>query len=101
MKINYQKLKSLGETRRKMRKKFELVNAFTEIRNMKEEQVESSDEQTDECEQEEEYISRFSEIHEVTKNKENYDSTSLSESDFESKDEYLSQSEEEGEEEVY
>ena len=101
MKINYQKIKRLGETSKTLKKTFELINTFTEARRIKPGMVilvsqgESSDEE-DDCEEDEGYLERFSgPVPKWTKNKENNDnSTSLLEYDFDEEVEYLSEYEE-------
>ena len=95
MQINYMKIQGMRQTKRKMRNTFEVVNTFTETREIIKErnillnQSESYDEAdaADDCEQDEEFKKRFYyEEPEVG----NYSS---SESDYEEVEGNLTQSE--------
>ena len=95
MQINYMKIQGMRQTKRKMRNTFEVVNTFTETREIIKErnillnQSESYDEAdaADNCEQDEEFKKRFYyEEPEVG----NYSS---SESDYEEVEENQTQSE--------
>ena len=92
MQINYMKIQGMRQTKRKMRNTFEVVNTFTETREIIKErnillnQSESHDE-ADDCEQDEEFKKRFYyEEPEVGNH-------SSCESDYEEVEENLTQSE--------
>ena len=95
MQINYMKIQGMRQTKRKMRNTFEVVNTFTETREIIKErnillnQSESYDEAdaADDCEQDEEFKKRF--FYEEPQ----VGNYSSSESDYEEVEENLTQSE--------